>query len=110
MSFHNPLFLSLSLLCPQVVQFLKSPEYSHFRRIVFDTAPTGHTLRLLTLPDFVDASLGKIIRLRQKLSAVPNAIKGFFGGAKPEEDPAVLRLEELKVGEGCCSLKLASNS
>ncbi|MEW5316453.1 MAG: hypothetical protein WDW38_007825 [Sanguina aurantia] len=80
----------------KVVQFLKSPEYSHFRRIVFDTAPTGHTLRLLTLPDFVDASLGKIIRLRQKISAVPNAIKGFFGG-KSEEDPAVLKLEELKV-------------
>ncbi|MEW5306530.1 MAG: hypothetical protein WDW36_008988 [Sanguina aurantia] len=80
----------------KVVQFLKSPEYSHFRRIVFDTAPTGHTLRLLTLPDFVDASLGKIIRLRQKISAVPNAIKGFFGG-KSEEDPAVLKLEELKT-------------
>jgi anion-transporting ArsA/GET3 family ATPase len=38
----------------QVVQFLDSPEYSHFDRIIFDTAPTGHTLRLLTLPDFMD--------------------------------------------------------
>lgn len=38
----------------QVVQFLDSPEYSHFDRIIFDTAPTGHTLRLLTLPDFLD--------------------------------------------------------
>ena len=42
----------------KVVQFVKSPEYAHFSRIVFDTAPTGHTLRLLTLPDFLDASLG----------------------------------------------------
>jgi hypothetical protein len=37
-----------------VVQFLDSPDYSHFDRIIFDTAPTGHTLRLLTLPDFMD--------------------------------------------------------
>lgn len=43
---------------PQVVQFLKAPEYSHFKRIVFDTAPTGHTLRLLSLPDFLDMSIG----------------------------------------------------
>ena len=42
----------------KVVQFVKSPEYAYFSRIVFDTAPTGHTLRLLTLPDFLDASLG----------------------------------------------------
>ena len=42
----------------KVVQFLKSPEYSHFQHIVFDTAPTGHTLRLLTLPDFLDKTIG----------------------------------------------------
>lgn len=44
----------------KVVQFLKSEEYSRFDRVVFDTAPTGHTLRLLTLPDFLDKGLGKV--------------------------------------------------
>jgi arsenite-transporting ATPase len=45
----------------QVVQFLKSDKYSHFQRIVFDTAPTGHTLRLLSLPDFLDLTIGKLV-------------------------------------------------
>ena len=35
---------------PQVLQFVKGEEYARFSRIVFDTAPTGHTLRLLTVP------------------------------------------------------------
>jgi hypothetical protein len=49
-------------LVPQVVQFVEGQEYAKFTRIIFDTAPTGHTLRLLALPEFVQASLGKIIR------------------------------------------------
>ena len=44
----------------KVVSFLKAPEYAKFTRIIFDTAPTGHTLRLLTLPDFIDATIGKV--------------------------------------------------
>lgn len=79
----------------KVVQFLKSEQYSKFTRIVFDTAPTGHTLRLLTLPDFLDTSIGKVVRLRQRLMDAANAVKGVFG-AKPKRDPAAEKLDQLK--------------
>jgi arsenite-transporting ATPase len=46
----------------KVLQFLKDPKYARFTRIIFDTAPTGHTLRLLTLPDFLNTSVGKVRR------------------------------------------------
>ena len=63
---------------------------------MFDTAPTGHTLRLLTVPDFVEASLGKLIRLRKKLAAAGGAVRGLFG-ASEQQDEAVAKLEALKV-------------
>lgn len=84
--------------CPwQVVEFVKSQEYARFTRIVFDTAPTGHTLRLLTVPDFVESSLNKLIRLRKKLGAAGSAVRGLFGAAE-KQDAAVAKLEGLRVG------------
>jgi hypothetical protein len=39
------------------------------------------------------------VRLRTKLSDVTSGVKSFFsGGAAQERDPAVVKLEELKVG------------
>ncbi|KAF2318497.1 hypothetical protein GH714_008363 [Hevea brasiliensis] len=68
--------LDEAIAISKVMQFLESQEYSMFTRIVFDTAPTGHTLRLLSLPDFLDASIGKILkadkleRLRERMIKV----------------------------------------
>jgi arsenite-transporting ATPase len=80
-----------------VVQFIKDEKYAKFTRIVFDTAPTGHTLRLLSLPDFLDASIGKIVRLRQKLTGMGDAVKGLFGVGDEAPDEAVQKLEKLKA-------------
>mmetsp|Transcript_18352 Transcript_18352/g.26660 ORF Transcript_18352/g.26660 Transcript_18352/m.26660 type:complete len:538 (-) Transcript_18352:1902-3515(-) len=56
------------------------PAYSKFDRIVFDTAPTGHTLRLLSLPDFMDSFLGKIISMKAKFGNMMSSMKNMFGG------------------------------
>ena len=40
--------------------------------------------------------VGKVVRLRQKLSDITGAVSGIFG-RKAEKDPAVARLDALKV-------------
>ncbi|KAH0927557.1 hypothetical protein HID58_019813 [Brassica napus] len=85
--------LDEAIAISKVIQFLESPEYNMFTRIVFDTAPTGHTLRLLSLPDFLDASIGKILKLRQKITSATSAIKSVFGKEDNQPD-AVSRFAE----------------
>ncbi|XP_073031515.1 ATPase GET3B-like [Primulina eburnea] len=87
--------LDEAIAISKVIQFLESPEYSMFTRIVFDTAPTGHTLRLLSLPDFLDASIGKILKLRQKITSATSAIKSLFVQEENRQDAAD-KLEKLR--------------
>ncbi|XP_051119858.1 ATPase GET3B-like [Andrographis paniculata] len=87
--------LDEAIAISKVIQFLESQEYNMFTRIVFDTAPTGHTLRLLSLPDFLDASIGKILKLRQKITSATSAIKSVFGQEETKED-AANKLEKLR--------------
>ena len=47
------------------MEFVRGEEYARFTRIIFDTAPTGHTLRLLGVPAFVDAALGKVLSFQK---------------------------------------------
>ncbi|XP_075485698.1 ATPase GET3B-like [Primulina tabacum] len=87
--------LDEAIAVSKVIQFLESEEYNMFTRIVFDTAPTGHTLRLLSLPDFLDASIGKILKLRQKITSTTSAIKSIFGQEENRQDAAD-KLENLR--------------
>ncbi|KAK8645583.1 hypothetical protein V6N13_119408 [Hibiscus sabdariffa] len=78
--------MGLGMLADQVMQFVESPQYSMFSRIVIDTAPTGHTLRFLSLPDFLDASIGKIMKFKNKLASATSAIKSVLGKAEERQD------------------------
>ncbi|XP_042375080.1 ATPase GET3B-like [Zingiber officinale] len=87
--------LDEAIAISKIMEFVKEQEYSMFSRIVFDTAPTGHTLRLLSLPDFLDSSIGKIIKLRNKLASATSALKSYFGQGGPKQDPSD-KLEQLR--------------
>ena len=75
---------------------------ANFDVIVVDTAPTGHTLRLLALPQFLDGLLGKLIKLRMKLSGLASTLQALFGNSQAEQraqaiDDAVNRLEKFRT-------------
>ncbi|XP_043701134.1 ATPase GET3B-like [Telopea speciosissima] len=91
--------LDEAIAISKVMQFVEAQEYSMFTRIVFDTAPTGHTLRLLSLPDFLDASIGKILKLKKKLTSATSAIKSVFGQEDTKQD-ASDKLEQLRERMG----------
>jgi arsenite-transporting ATPase len=60
-----------------LVRYMDDPR---FERVVVDTAPTGHTLRLLELPEMLDSMVGKLISLKERLGGVMDA----FGGGDDE--------------------------
>ena len=47
--------------------------------VIFDTAPTGHTLRLLAFPDIFEQGLTKITRLKNKIGPLFTQISGMMG-------------------------------
>lgn len=69
-----------------------SPD--EYDRIVFDTAPTGHTLRLLTLPALLTAWAEGMVRQREKVAGMERMMRNLAGSDAPEGDPILDRLRE----------------
>ena len=71
-------------------------EGEDYDRIVFDTAPTGQTLRLLSLPELMTTWIGGLIKRRKKVGALSQMWKNVAGSeaADLEHDPLLRALEE----------------
>ncbi|MEM2637154.1 MAG: ArsA family ATPase [Candidatus Korarchaeota archaeon] len=76
----------------KITELMNDQEYDN---IIFDTAPTGHTLRLLGLPDVLSGMLGKLLKLRLYLSKMASMFKRLFG-QDDEEDNTLEMLFKLK--------------
>lgn len=68
---------------------------SQYDLIVFDTAPTGHTLRLLSLPELMEAWIDGMIGRRKQVNQMSRMWRNVAGGTPDDErDPIEQVLEE----------------
>ncbi|BFZ57520.1 Golgi to ER traffic-related protein [Savitreella phatthalungensis] len=67
----------------EVMKQLKSMEYSC---IVFDTAPTGHTLRFLSFPSLLERALSKIQEISGRFGGMINQVGSMMGMQTNQEE------------------------
>ncbi|EYU35057.1 hypothetical protein ABFS83_14G143000 [Erythranthe nasuta] len=78
-------------------EMLKLVQTMDYSVIVFDTAPTGHTLRLLQFPSTLEKGLAKMMSLKSKFGGLLSQMTRLFGvGDDFGEDDILGKLEGMK--------------
>ncbi|WP_231186165.1 TRC40/GET3/ArsA family transport-energizing ATPase [Haladaptatus sp. DYF46] len=85
-----------SALFDRFIDVMRSSD--EYDRVVFDTSPTGGTLRLLSLPEFLEGWIDRLLHKRRK--SIDLFEKAAIGDREPrrvsEGDPIIARLQERK--------------
>ena len=73
-------------------------ERAHFDRLVFDTAPTGHTIRLLSLPELMGVWIKGLLDKRRKTN---ENYSRLINDGEPVDDPIydVLRVRQARFSK-----------
>ena len=89
----NPPGIDEAMAFAKVLEFIETEH--DYDLIVFDTAPTGHTLRFLSLPETLSGWIGKLLKVRLKLGKLFGGLKRMFSKEEKEEDNSLELLEKL---------------
>ncbi|MFW9876506.1 MAG: ArsA family ATPase [Candidatus Thorarchaeota archaeon] len=77
-------------------KILEFVETDHdYDLIIFDTAPTGHTIRFLSLPETLSGWIGKLIKMRIKISKMFGVVKRLFTREEKKNNNSLEVLERL---------------
>ncbi|KAG6371550.1 anion-transporting ATPase [Boletus reticuloceps] len=78
----------------EIMKHVKSMEYSV---IVFDTAPTGHTLRFLSFPTVLEKALGKLSTLSGQFGPMIRQMSSMMGGQQDSQEDMFAKLESMRA-------------
>ncbi|EOR00719.1 ATPase GET3 [Wallemia ichthyophaga EXF-994] len=78
----------------EIMKYVNSQQYSC---IVFDTAPTGHTLRFLSFPTVLSKALEKISSLSGRFGGLINNFTGMMGGGANAQEDIFAKLESMRT-------------
>lgn len=84
----------------ELLKHLENPDWDV---IVFDTAPTGHTLRFLALPEIIEKWADKIIRMHRLTGGIRALMFGAKEGEKMREELEKFRRRVLHVRRILCN-------
>jgi len=59
---------------------LQAMEQAQHDVIILDTAPTGHTLRLLMVPQLMDSWFGKLLEMKSRFARASKVLRRLLGG------------------------------
>ncbi|UCC19128.1 MAG: ArsA family ATPase [Promethearchaeota archaeon] len=90
----NPPGIDEAIAFAKILEFIETEH--DYDLIIFDTAPTGHTLRFLGLPETLSGWIGKLIKMRLRIGKMFGAIKRMFTREEKKPDNSLEVLERLK--------------
>lgn len=71
-------------------EVMKQVQTLDYSCIVFDTAPTGHTLRLLNFPNILEKGLQKLVSLKGTMGGMMNSVGRMMGMSEDDMIDQVL--------------------
>lgn len=78
--------------------FAEYDDTNEWDYVVFDTAPTGHTLRMLKLPEVLDSTVGTVLNVKSQIDGVRSTVSGLIKrtGDDDEDEPG---LDDIDIDE-----------
>ncbi|GAB7334141.1 hypothetical protein MBLNU13_g06212t1 [Cladosporium sp. NU13] len=79
-------------------EVLKQVKGMEYEVVIFDTAPTGHTLRFLQFPTVMEKALEKLSQLSKQFGPMLNSVLGARGGLPNGQnlDDVLKKMEDLR--------------